>query len=276
MNLSIAETELFYRLHSSWLVFVNRALHILPENVPPEQIYGQNQELFTKLRDAADARPDLLEEYVTLNPDQLPPNELLIVASWRYRIKSTFYIMRNLKAYTVMMNIGEPTHLYGVLGLWKPIEVVLGETSLPVLVETILLPFNGRIIYDGLMTLYAISFGGGIRSSLNETYNRLKKREGIIEALTGPDGQPQIRTSLTRKVVKPVPDWRPVVNEIVNQTQKMRDTETDLQAAAFSLLRAVAKLAQATLQDQDAKEETIKRMRSVRRAITDLEQALEE
>ena len=276
MNLSTAETELFYKLHGSWLAFANRELQIMPKNIPAEQVRRQPIELVAKLRDAAETRPDLLEQYLALNPDRLPPDELQIVAGWRHRIKGEFYIMKHLKAYSVLMSAEKPIHLYGVLGLYDPIEVVLGWTPLPVLVQTVLLPFRNRIIYDGLMSRYRLTFGPGIRSSLNETYRRLKAREGIVESLVGPDGQPLLRTSLSRKVSRPVPDWRPIVDGIVAQTRKMREAETGLQAAAFGLLRAAASLAQTTLQKQDAKDETIRHMKTVRRAMTKLEQSLRE
>jgi hypothetical protein len=41
----------------------------------------------------------------------------------------------------------------------------------PTLLETTLLPFEGKIIYDSLLRGYNVYFGSGIRSSLNETYN---------------------------------------------------------------------------------------------------------
>jgi hypothetical protein len=56
----------------------------------------------------------------------------------------------------------------------------------------------------------------------------------------------------------------------------MRQTDTKLQAAAFGLLRSVASLAQATLQEQDADSEAARRMRSVRSAMTKQEKLLYE
>lgn len=276
MNLSIAETQLFYKLHSSWLAFANRELQILPEDIPAERVRRQPPGSIAELRDATYARPDLLERYLALNPDQLPPDELLIVASWRHRLQGEFYIMKYLKAYSVLMSTEESAHLYGVLGLYDPIEIVTGGAPLPVLVKAVLLPFRDRITYDGILKKYPIIFGRGIRSNLNRIYSRLKEREGIVESLVGPDGQPLLRTSLARKVSRSVPDWRPVIDDIVAQTQKMRQAETGLQAAAFGLLRATASLAQATLQEQGAEDEAIKRMKAVRRAMTKLERSLEE
>jgi hypothetical protein len=278
LNLSTAETELFYKLHGLWLAFANRELQIMPKDTPAEQVRRQPLELVGKLRDATYARPDLLEQYLAANPDQLPPDELLIVAGWRHRLEGSFYTMRHLKAYSVLMGTKGPIHhLYGVFGLYDPLEVVIKGAPLPVLVQAVLLPFRDRIIYDGLLRAYPIVFGRGIRSSLNKTYSRLKEREGIIETLVGPDGQPLIRTSLARKApARPTPDWRPAIDEIVAQTEKMRQAQTRLQAAAFGLLRAAASLAQATLQEQGAEDEAVRRMKAVRTAMTKLEQLLSE
>jgi len=39
-----------------------------------------------------------------------------------------------------------------------------------------LLPFKGHIVYDGLVSSYKISFGPGIRRSLNENF-----KEAVIQ-----------------------------------------------------------------------------------------------
>ena len=59
---------------------------------------------------------------------------------------------------------------------------------LPVLTETVLLPFKGVIVYDGLMSSYNISFGGGIRRSLNESFKEAKVRHGIVTSLPRSEG----------------------------------------------------------------------------------------
>jgi hypothetical protein len=185
--------------------------------------------------------------------------------------------MKHLKPYAVFMSAGEPTRLYGVVGLYDPLEVVFGGAPLPLLVKAVLLPFCDRIIYDGLLSAYRLSFGPGIRSGLNESYSRAKERDGIIEALIGLDGQAQVRTTLSRKApAKPAPDWRPAIDEIIVQTEKMRQTDTRLQTATFGLLRAAASLAQASLLEQGAEDEAAKHMRSLRTALTKVEKLLYE
>jgi hypothetical protein len=51
-----------------------------------------------------------------------------------------------------------------------------------------LFPFGGRIVYDGLLESYSISFGPGIRRSLNESYQQAKARQGIVTSLPPPTG----------------------------------------------------------------------------------------
>ncbi len=144
MNLSTSETDLFYKLHGSLLAFANRELKIMPPDIAPDQVRKQPLEQVVKLRDACYGRPDLLQQYLAANPDRFPTAELLIVASWRLHIAGDFYIMKHLKSYSVLMSAKEPTRLYGVVGLYDPLEVVIRGAPPPVLVKAVLLPFRDR------------------------------------------------------------------------------------------------------------------------------------
>lgn len=275
MSLSPEDTELFYKLHRSLLAYANQHLKVIPPVASFEEVGKRPIEQIAQLRNALYDNINLLERFLAENPPGFSPQELAIVASWRHMVRGDFYILRFLKPYTVFLSGQEPTHIYGVLGLFDPLEVVLGGAPLPLAVLATLLPFRGRIIYDGIMKVYSITFGGGIRGNLNKTYSRLKEREGIIEQLAGPTGEPQIRTSLSRKApARPAPDWRPAIDEIAAQVEKMRQTDTKLQGAAFGFLRAAASLAQATLSERDAEEEAVRHLRPARAALTKLERLL--
>lgn len=54
---------------------------------------------------------------------------------------------------------------------------------LPLMVETVLLPFEGRIIYDSLIMPYSVNFGGGAKKGFQEEYRELKRQSGIITSL---------------------------------------------------------------------------------------------
>ena len=52
------------------------------------------------------------------------------------------------------------------------------------MVKTVLLPFEGKIIYDSLISPFQVSFGGGVKKSFKEVYNEVKATVGIIDNLS--------------------------------------------------------------------------------------------
>lgn len=124
----------------------------------------------------------LREDFITENPAYLPPEDLALVASWQNRLAGSFYIVRALQAYTVFLTDQAPIHAYGVLGLTSPIEETI-DWPIPLLTQAVLLPFEGQITYDSLLTSYAVTFGPNIRHRLTNEYRTAKEREGIITSL---------------------------------------------------------------------------------------------
>src|ERR1043165_3300829 len=84
--------------------------------------------------------------------------------------------------YTVFLFTDKGPIAYGVLALSQPFEELIGP-YLPVLTQTVLLPFKDVIVYDGLLNAYRISFGPGIRRSLNDSYKEAKASNGIVTSL---------------------------------------------------------------------------------------------
>jgi hypothetical protein len=156
MNLSTEETQLFYQLRLALLAYTNQYLKVIPQATTAEEVGKQPVEQVARLRDALHAKPELLERFVAENPTRFSAQELAIVASWRHRVSGDFYIMRHLKPYTVFMSGRGTPHLYGVLGLYDPLEEVTGGAPLPILVQATLLPFRDHIIYDGILSFYRI------------------------------------------------------------------------------------------------------------------------
>ena len=128
----------------------------------PEEFAALSPEVRLKVRDAFLNHTDLIQSFVDENPAHLTEDELDIVRSWRHLVRGKFYVFRELKKYTVFLSTTSPAIAYGVLALSQPFEELIGP-YLPVLTQTVLLPFKGMIVYDGLMSSYNISFGPGIR-----------------------------------------------------------------------------------------------------------------
>lgn len=182
MQLSAQDTERFYRIWWPLLRYVNAQRHIVSElPAVPEKatISGQEAHQIRKVLWEAD---ELREAFITENPADLPAADLAMVASWGDRVTGQFFIFRHLKKYTVFLTQEEPPQAYGVLGLASPIPEVI-PWPLPILVEAVLLPFEDKIIYDSLLVPYAVTFGSGIRRSLNEAYRTVQERGGVMTTL---------------------------------------------------------------------------------------------
>lgn len=123
----------------------------------------------------------LIDAFVEENPGQFRETDLALVLFWRHFVRGQFVIERDLAQYTVFLTQKEPVQAYGVLGLADEIVDIL-RRPLPVLVRAVLLPWKGRIVCDGLIGVYNILYGPGIRARLRDTYGDAKAA-GIITSL---------------------------------------------------------------------------------------------
>ena len=155
--------------------FVNQRLKVLPESVRDvDEFSGLSPEKRVKVRDAFLDELDLIENFIDENPGDLTVDELEIIKSWHELVSGEFFVFRYLKKYTVFLASEKTPVAYGVLALTQPFEELVGP-YLPVMTQTVLLPFNGKIIYDGLLSGYPVSFGPGIRRDLKENIRGGKK-----------------------------------------------------------------------------------------------------
>jgi hypothetical protein len=177
------DVELFFKLNRALMFFVNQRLKVVPDHLAsPDEFAALLPAVRLKVRDAFLNHTDLIQSFVDENPAHLPDDELAIVDSWRHRVAGKFYIFRELNKHSVFLSTGKQPVAYGVLALSQPFEELVGP-YLPVLTQTVLLPFKDKIVYDGLLNTYRISFGPGIRRSLNESFKEAKARHGIVTSL---------------------------------------------------------------------------------------------
>jgi hypothetical protein len=188
MRLPPDQVEHFYAIWKPLIVFVNERLRLEP-GLPSGGGAGSwdPQKVYT-VREALWADDALREAFIAENPARLSPADLAIVDSWRHRVAGTFCIFRHLRKHSLLMKDG-PTEVYAVLGLASALDEVVPFT--PCYAKAVLLPFEGRIIYDSLVVPYNVYLGPGIRRDLAELYRDAKERGAIITALPprGPEGR---------------------------------------------------------------------------------------
>jgi len=182
MKLEKEDVELFYKLHPYLLLFVNEKFKLLEHIKTVKDILDSSMKEKVKIRELLYQNRELIEEFVKNNPYEFNEEELSIVKSWKEFVSGKFYIIRHLKKYSVFLSSESEDKAYGVKGLFNSFDEIVGNT-LPIMIEAVLLPFKGEIIYDGIFLGYNISFGSGLRRSFNESYEEAKAKYGIISSL---------------------------------------------------------------------------------------------
>lgn len=185
MILPEEDVKLFYKLNWGLLHYVNRKYYVIPTLNAPD-FRGQKPETVWKLHEKLFSNPGTIDAFVAENPQKFNEEELAIIRSWKNNfVKGPFFIVSHQKEYSVFLDSGEEPRAYGVLGLYDEIEDVTSP-DLPTHVDTVLLPFKGKIIYCGIVSSYNVYFGGGPRRGITADYQQAKSRFGVILSLEAP------------------------------------------------------------------------------------------
>jgi hypothetical protein len=209
----------------------------------------------------------VIDAYLQENPDHLPPEELDIVQGWKKAVVGDFYIHRYLKQHTIFL--GE-SHVYGVLGLYDPLPYMYRDRPLPIMVKTVLLPFKGKIVYDGMCETYAIHFGAGIRGTFQREYMSAKQKGQIITSLDGESVAPK-RVSHAPKLSD---ESQAAAAEIATASKHLRGRDA-LTRNVFQLLQASASMAQAVALDPNDFDKLWRLLAPIDKALRRTHRALE-
>lgn len=268
MKLSTEDADLYFDLMWQLMHFGNHQLGLIA-NVDNVNAYRDlPQEDKMTVREAVFAQPALIEQYVQENPDHLSKDELAIVGQWKNFIQGQFYIERHLKSYSVFIDGDDK--VYGVSGLYESLGDIIHKSYLPTYVKTILLPFKGKVIYDGLIQRTSIFFGSGIKSELKEVYLRAKQRGEIITSFEKP-----AKVSRAQKTSK-LPDWRSEIEQLNKLAKGLRGGagQPAIFSPVFSLVKASLDLALATVTEPSNERQLYKKFEKVYRALRKVEDAI--
>ncbi len=227
MTLSPDDAKLFFELMWKLQFYVNRKLGIHKNISLIEEYVALPAEKKLKARDELWKNPKLIESYIQENPDTLPADQLEIIRKWTRFVKGSFFIFRHLKTGSIFINRGD--RVYSVQGLLDPLENLIPPYALPQMVEAVLIPFKGQIVYDGLLMGHSIHFGGGIRSNLNHEYTVAKQKERIVTTL-----EPELAEPV---IVKTKKNILPQLKEISETLAKLK-SDSPVQKQALVVVRA--------------------------------------
>ncbi len=183
MILPEKDAELFYRLMWPLLFYANKKYQVIKGLNSPD-FRGEDKIKILKLHEKIFSHPQIIDEFVSENTFKFNEEELGIIRSWKNFVKDTFVVMSHLKEYSVFLQAYENPKAYGVVGIKSEIEEF--TPFLPMMAETILLPFKGKIIYCGIINPYPVHIGSNMRRGFNADYQKAKSRFGIITSLETP------------------------------------------------------------------------------------------
>ncbi len=196
MLLTLEDARLFFKLYSALMQFVGERIREEGCSDFPGEYSAQPAEQRVALAKVLLGRLDLIEAFLRANPAQLTPEELDIVASWRHQVGGRFIVLRQLRPHMIFLDGNTPVAAYGVTALSEPMGPILGR-PLPVMVETVLFPFRGKIVYDGILSQFNVTFGPGSRSGFEANLRSAKARQGIVSSL--PWAPPTPKPSLANR-----------------------------------------------------------------------------
>jgi len=178
--LSFDECELFYDIWYDLINFVNERENVVITKFRPDYPYSFDD--LIKVRERLWEKPELIDEYIS--EIELPKEKIDILRLWRTNHKKGMFVVFEYKpeyAVVIAPNEQGEDRLYGIKGISEPVASVL-QRPLPVIVETVLLPFKGKIIFDSFMAPYKVTFREEVRKAFREIYvNAIKY--GIIVTL---------------------------------------------------------------------------------------------
>lgn len=181
MKLNDKDYKQFIEIYNGLLYFVGINSNMFSGDLTLQQFLDKiSMQDRIKLRDDLFERPQYLEEFVETNKDNLSAEEKEIVLGYKNFVKGQFYIVKFLAKYAAFMN---DDYVFGVLALGDTFDMFYHKSELPAIVKTVLLPFKGKIVYDGLMMASRVYFGSNYTSSILLNYNKLKAKYGIITEL---------------------------------------------------------------------------------------------
>lgn len=226
MTLLPEDGKLFFELMWKLQYYINQKNGFHKNITSFDEYASLSTEKKLKARDALWEHPEFIDAYVQENPDALPPENLEIIQKWKGFVKGSFFLLRHLKKGSIF--IGDDNQVYSVHGIQDNLEEVIPSYALPLMVEAILLPFKGRIIYDGLLQSYSVVIGGGIKSDLDHAYTVAKHKDRIITVL-----EPELATP---KIIKPKKSALPQLKELTETMSKVKG-DGPLQNSALNLAR---------------------------------------
>lgn len=134
-------------------------------------------EVAHKLRFHWQGNAKIIDDFIAASNEQSLSDKQLL-DSWKSCKRKKYLVVKYYDDYGVFISMDDKTY-YGVLALTQDFKDVL-PIKPPTVIETCLLPYNGRIIWDGMGGTFSLSIGSKMRSVLDKECIQKRKNGGIM------------------------------------------------------------------------------------------------
>lgn len=179
MRLSEKEYYKYLEIHPKLIYHVGKKKNLIPAKMSLEEFLALSVQEKFPIRESLYDNIHLIDDYVEEYSKNLSEEDIQIIQGFKHFKRGTFYVMNLTKKHALFM---DEDYAYAVWALNDPFQSFFGN-HLPVMVHAVLLPFKGKIIYDGMISNYPMRFGRSITSSLKNAFNLAKGKYGIITQL---------------------------------------------------------------------------------------------
>jgi hypothetical protein len=180
MTLTDKEYKEFLRIHLDLLFYVGQRLKIISTNITFDKFVDLDLKIKAECRDKFIESDNLLDDYLSLNFDRLTTEQISILTSFKKKITGDFIIYKCLTNFAIFLNTKD-NKFYAVKALGDSFDDFFDK--FPVLIKTTILPYNGKIIYDGFIKSSGVYFGSGITSTMRDDYKEAKKNNQILTTI---------------------------------------------------------------------------------------------
>ena len=96
-------------------------------------------------------RPQIIEQFISHYNEKLNPEEVRTLKSWKEKQRSEYWFLYEFPEFGAFYSPSE-RKFYGALALTEPFSDIIPYQP-PVVLETALLPYKNKIVWDGLTLL---------------------------------------------------------------------------------------------------------------------------
>lgn len=171
------DARMFFALKNLLFDYTNSKYHINEELEDFTDICEAFPEEIIEIRKKLWEDERVINEYIKENPNELNKEFIETIKEWNEKkINKAFTLYKYEEKYAVFM---DDNYIYYVKGLRDRIRDMIPEKSLPIFVETVLLPLKNQIIYDSYIQQYTISFGQNMRKAMDKAYKDLLNNKKV-------------------------------------------------------------------------------------------------